>query len=305
MNYLLRAFTRTLNDIVRYKSLPEFCSKYIRGKGHLYIFLYPHEKEYKLNEMHFSKKNSIDPTTAQTFTPSNPKDTTNDNTDTTINSNSIDSHTNINANSHTIDKIQINTRDKDMKSIGTPSNENDEMMSLASTDAKSITPTNLPVAPTNLPIAPTNLPISIPTPTILPFVFPLYVSVNPAVNQTSTSVDNQIKINKVEPPRKFELPGTLAFFMGQKRAKKVMKDITAGVSDNCFEDILVTHLTSQIEKLQNANLYFEGWKCIVQDNDVNGQCTHHDVDRIRNKATYVAMIYYLSLKHYEEVNDFS
>ena len=43
----------------------------------------------------------------------------------------------------------------------------------------------------------------------------------------------------------------------------------------------------------------------MDDKDKNNLCSSYEIKKIRNKATYLAMVLYLSLKHYESVIDFN
>ena len=93
--------------------------------------------------------------------------------------------------------------------------------------------------------------------------------------------------------------------MGKKQAAKIVRDEMNGKSNNDIEVVAILYLTEQIEKLQNANLYFEGQEEVVNNRDADGICSPNDIDRIRNKSIYVAMIFHMSLKHYEPVNNFN
>ena len=62
-----------------------------------------------------------------------------------------------------------------------------------------------------------------------------------------------------------------------------------------YEEIVKAHLIDQIEKLQNVNFYVDEWKQVVEDKKQFEHCTKFHIKLIRNSATYLAMIYYLSL----------
>ena len=98
----------------------------------------------------------------------------------------------------------------------------------------------------------------------------------------------------------------LSFFPWQRQSKKIIKE-WSGIDisrTKKYEEIVKAHLIDQIEKLQNVNFYIDGWKQVVEDKKQCENCTEFYINLIRNRATYLAMIYYLSLQHYEKVIHF-
>ena len=68
---------------------------------------------------------------------------------------------------------------------------------------------------------------------------------------------------------KFNSIGALNFFMDRKRASKVVAD--ASITD--YETYVRSHISDQIELLQNANIYAEGWGSIINDKDKGNCCS--------------------------------
>ena len=60
--YLIRAFTRTLNNVS--DRIPTFKYKHVRDKGYLYIFVYPHEQHMSISSLRLSSRKSDEPTVA-------------------------------------------------------------------------------------------------------------------------------------------------------------------------------------------------------------------------------------------------
>ena len=101
-------------------------------------------------------------------------------------------------------------------------------------------------------------------------------------------------------PNKFNSPMALSFFIGKERAKKKIEE---NKIEN-YEAEVKSHIYKQIELLQNANMYVDGWKSIIDDRDSRDACSDLQINSIRNKATYIAMFLYLCLQHYENTVDF-
>ena len=102
---------------------------------------------------------------------------------------------------------------------------------------------------------------------------------------------------------KFGLHMALSHFVGKRRAKEI-RDSPKNKHITDYKDITKSHIMDQIEKLQNANLYNNGWKKIVCDNDSKDLCTPNNINRIQNQATYVAMILYMALEKYNTIIKF-
>ena len=75
--------------------------------------------------------------------------------------------------------------------------------------------------------------------------------------------------------------------------------------NHAIKYIVKNHILIQIDKLQEVNLYIDGWKKIIEDKDPDQLCSEFQINKIRNKATYLAMVYYMSLVHYNDVCDLS
>ena len=86
-----------------------------------------------------------------------------------------------------------------------------------------------------------------------------------------------------------------------KTEKKITKEILATKNEDkpkiheYIQSIVKDHILNQIKKLQNVNLYVDGWKEIVEDKDKSQLCADFQILTLRNRATYLAMLYYMSL----------
>ena len=70
--------------------------------------------------------------------------------------------------------------------------------------------------------------------------------------------------------------------------------------------MLKAHIIDQIDKLQTVNMSIDGWKEIVYVSDDNfDDFTDGQIQTIRHRATYLAMVYYLSLEMYDSCTNFT
>ena len=110
---------------------------------------------------------------------------------------------------------------------------------------------------------------------------------------------------------KMDQPVALYLFFGRERAKKIIAEETAKNNNgNCvfvkikYGSIVKRHIVTQIKKLQQANLYTEGWKRLLEDEDKSELCGEYDKLQLQNKATYLSMLYHLSLEMYNSTPEF-
>ena len=101
----------------------------------------------------------------------------------------------------------------------------------------------------------------------------------------------------------------LSTFFGRSRAKKIIAEETAKVDNEMFVkikygNIVRQYITTQIKNLQQANLYTEGWKKLLEDEDKSDCCNECQKMQIRNKASYLCMLYHLLLQMYNTTTEF-
>ena len=102
---------------------------------------------------------------------------------------------------------------------------------------------------------------------------------------------------------KMDSPEALFLFFGKTRAKEISSSKIDDTSSH--RDILRAHIMDQVEKLQNVNLYIEGWKFVVRRSVCFSNYTDLQIQTLRHRSTYLAMVYYLCLDHYDNCNDFT
>ena len=71
-----------------------------------------------------------------------------------------------------------------------------------------------------------------------------------------------------------------------------------------YGNIVRQYITTQIKNLQQANLYTEGWKKLLEDEDKGDCCNERQKMQIRNKASYLCMLYHLLLQMYNTTTEF-
>ena len=101
-------------------------------------------------------------------------------------------------------------------------------------------------------------------------------------------------------------PEALFLFLGKNRAKKIKITPKIGDLPICQSSMLKAHIIDQIDKLQTVNMSIDGWKEIVYVSDDNfDDFTDGQIQTIRHRATYLAMVYYLSLEMYDSCTNFT
>lgn len=132
---------------------------------------------------------------------------------------------------------------------------------------------------------PTTVP-TISTPT-MPFVFQsLIPSVLPTVEPKQPMIiSNHLPLIVGS---KFNSVNSLIFFLGREQASSILADNS--VTD--YETFVKAHISDQIELLQNANMYTDRWKNIIDDKDTDVCCNPLQISAIQNKATYISMFLY-------------
>ena len=127
------------------------------------------------------------------------------------------------------------------------------------------------------------------------------IPINVEFVKQSSEFQHQEKLN-TNKLSKFNEPMALSFFLGKDRAKKIAEETAV---EN-FGDVVKAHIMTQVERLQNVNLYNERWKSVVSNYDDEDANDYSDAFKsvIRNKATYLAMVFYLSLDYYDKIPDF-
>ena len=89
--------------------------------------------------------------------------------------------------------------------------------------------------------------------------------------------------------------------LGRERCDKIIQQTPPNAQ---YKDMLTEHITTQIEKLQDANMLVDGWRQILDDKDSDDVCTLYHITSICYKCTYLAMVLSLALQHYELVDNF-
>ena len=117
--------------------------------------------------------------------------------------------------------------------------------------------------------------------------------------QVDNSEDSIAK--KLRNEHKMDSPEALYFFLGKNRAKE--KICTSNIDDS--KDMLISHINSQVETLQSVNLFTNGWKTIVSKDTIYEEFTDYQISALRHRATYLAMVYYLCIDHYNTCSDFT
>ena len=128
------------------------------------------------------------------------------------------------------------------------------------------------------------------------------------INESSSESNNNIG-NQVDTYEKIDQPVALYLFFGRSRAKKIIAEETAKIENGTFVkpkygNIVRQHITSQIRNLQQANLFTEGWRKLLEDKDTSNCINECQRMQIRNKASYLSMLYHLSLQMYNTTTEF-
>ena len=129
--------------------------------------------------------------------------------------------------------------------------------------------------------------------------------------RSNSSEFNRDKENDTTTYNKMDQPVALYLFFGRERAKKIIAEETARENNGTstfvkikYGPIVKQHIITQIKKLQEANLYTDRWKKLLEDEDKTETCSEYEKVQIRNKAVYLSMLYHLSLKLYNTTPDF-
>ena len=106
-------------------------------------------------------------------------------------------------------------------------------------------------------------------------------------------------------------PVALYLFFCRLRAKKIIAEETVKTKNenpNFFKikygSIVRNHIVTQIKRLQQANLYTDGWKKLLEDEDKSDLCGEYEKVQLQNKAAYLSMLYHLSLEMYNIITNF-
>ena len=300
----VRSFTTILNQIIRENWIPTFKNRFRKETGFEYILLAEADANTNVDSIRRSsrKYKSI----LSNLTRANERNTT-----PTV----------------TPSNVPITTP------TVTPSNE--------PITTPTVTPSNEPCAtptsdPTNEPsVIPNTAPVHNnstlhPSPMQL---YPLFHTANQPLPSTSiplssasihpsfgahshererrSSESNKNKQNESETYTKMDQPVALYLFFGRERAKKIIAEETAKNKNESstfvkikYGTIVKRHIIAQIKKLQQANLYMDGWKKLLEDEDKSEMCGEYERLQLRNKATYLSMLYHLSLEMYNSTPDF-
>ena len=127
-------------------------------------------------------------------------------------------------------------------------------------------------------------------------------------DRSSNNHENQRLSDIIRQMKKLDLPVALSFFLGKKRAEKIIEeeDGVLGIKSPIhYSPIVTEHIKTQIKKLQVAHLTSSGWKNIIQDYDKNDKFFEHDIFALRMKAFYLQNILTKALNHYNDVSDFN
>ena len=197
-------------------------------------------------------------------------------------------------------------------SLTRPINKTNETNKLPPSSPTS-TPTTKPLndSTTTPTIEPTDTPMQIfipsAAPTFVPMSFNPVEEVVPQVNHNELS-ETLTKKAKQYVGSKFNSPMALSFVMGKERAKKKINDVKMSCiakidNEIDYEDIVKNHIYDQIELLQNANLYLDGYKFVIDDKDRQESCSPHQINCIRNKCKFLALFLHLLLGDYETTDN--
>ena len=110
-------------------------------------------------------------------------------------------------------------------------------------------------------------------------------------------------VKEIKQQSKMDSPKALFLFLGKNRAKE--KNCTSNIDDNIEQsDMLIAHINAQVEKLQSVNMYIDGWKRIVSEDACFDDYSDFQINILRNRATYLAMVYYVSIDKYVITSNF-
>ena len=303
-------FVREMNNIVEKKQFEKLKSSFKKYEGFKYVIVYDCEKKYSLNELRYSTRTSSTPAQPSQLSSRLPSQTAPSSRPTQLPSQL---------------PAQLPWQPAPSSSLA----QLPLQLSSAQLPAPSQLPAQLPLQPAQLPIQlPLQLPAQLPaplqlpaqlapsTPAQLPIQLPLQLSsrlpLQPAPSSTNTQpslpsmsiptfspsiqplvVQPMCLMPQLDPTAqslvvvgsKFNSSIALSFFLGKERARTIISDPTI---DN-YEVVVKAHISDQIELLQNANLYADGWQRIVNDNDELGVCNPTHISTIKNKAVYIAV----------------
>jgi hypothetical protein len=102
---------------------------------------------------------------------------------------------------------------------------------------------------------------------------------------------------------RWDSPEALSLFVhGTKatRLKKRKRNSNRNESDKNSDIDVKEHVRNQVFLLRKAYLTSEGWRSIVDDNDVGNQCSEYDVFMLQTKAKYLAVTLTQALSQYEQ-----
>ena len=291
--YHVRSFTSQLNKIANSTSIKQFRSKYSKKDSYRYILISDHEVTLDIDNIRVSNRktltNTINTTTV-TIIPESPSSTVSEPVATA--SIPTSGPTPISSSSHTNTQVSL---------FPTSCFNKPTSIYLKVTDAQ--IPSSID---TDSPIIITlGLPARLQSYSNL-LNFQLVFNTNNNDNHESgVEESNDIDIDEgipLESKSKMDSPEALFLFFGKKRAKK---KIASNIDDLGCSDMLRAHIMEQVEKLQSVNLYLDGWKKIVRNDYSYNDYSTYQIYTLRNRATYLAMIYYLCLDYYNTCTSFA